>query len=179
MIINVPNIVTLLRLLVLPFFIHEVLTEDYYNAYLLFLLGSITDFLDGFLARLLNQKTTFGSFFDPIVDKIFLLSSIIVLTIKGLLPEYFCYTILIRDTLVITGTFFFVINGRIKDLQPNKSGKFLIFLEFLIVLLVLYSKNFIFKGQDIYLKILVLLAIVYAIVSLFSYAKNVIIKKGA
>lgn len=107
MIVNLPNTITLIRLLVLPFFLHKVLVEDYYNAFLLFLIGSITDFLDGFFARTLKQQTAFGSFFDPIVDKIFLLSSIIVLSIKGLIPEYFSYTILVRDTLVITGTVFF------------------------------------------------------------------------
>lgn len=171
MIVNLPNTITLIRLLVLPFFLHKVLVEDYYNAFLLFLIGSITDFLDGFFARTLKQKTAFGSFFDPIVDKIFLLSSIIVLSIKGLIPEYFSYTILVRDTLVITGTVFLIFNDGIKKIKPNKSGKFLIFLEFLIVLYVLSEKSFLYTIQHFYLKILIFIAIINSVISLYFYGK--------
>lgn len=178
MILNVPNTVTLIRLLVLPFFLHKVLQGDYYTAFLLFLIGSITDFFDGFFARILKQQTIFGSFFDPIVDKIFLLSSIVVLSIKGLIPEYFSYTILIRDTLVITGTLFLIFNGRIKKIKPNKSGKFLIFLEFLIVLYVLSEKSYIFISKKSYIKILIFIALINSIVSLIFYGKE-FIKKGA
>lgn len=178
MIVNVPNTLTLIRLLVLPFFLHEVLTEDYYIAFLLFLLGSITDFLDGFLARLLKQQTIFGSFFDPIVDKIFLLTSIIILSIKGLIPEYFSYTILVRDTLVITGTLFLVFNGRLKSIKPNKSGKLLIFIEFIIVLFVLAKKSNIYSIKEPFIEALILIAVANSIVSLFNYGKD-FIKKGA
>ncbi len=172
MIINLPNIITFIRLLVLPFFLHKVFVEDYKTAFILFLIGSITDFLDGFLARLLKQQTTFGSFFDPIVDKIFLLSSIIVLSIKGLLPKYFSYTILIRDTLVITGTVFLVFNDRIKNITPNKSGKFLILLEFLIVLIVLSDKSNLYTISYLYLKIMIIIAIINSVISLYFYGKD-------
>lgn len=178
MILNIPNTITFIRLLVLPFFLHKVLQGDYYSAFILFLIGSITDFLDGFFARILKQQTIFGSFFDPIVDKIFLLSSIIILSLKGLIPEYFSYTILVRDTLVITGTLYLIFHGGIKGLKPNKSGKLLIFLEFVIVLYVLSEKSYILVFENSLLNTLILIALINAVISLITYGKD-FIKKGA
>ncbi len=178
MIFNVPNTITFIRLIILPFFLYEVYSERLFNAFLLFLTGSITDFLDGFFARLLKQKTKFGSFFDAIVDKIFLLSSILLLTYKNFLPYFFAILILLRDFIIILWTTYFFLKGYIKELKPHITGKILIFLEFLVVLFLIFEKIFNLTFLKGCLNITIFLATIFCILSLVFYGIE-FIKKGA
>lgn len=71
--INIPTALTLFRLLLIPFFIVAFYLPFHFSAFLtalIFVIASVTDFLDGFLARALKQTTRFGAFLDPVADKI-------------------------------------------------------------------------------------------------------------
>jgi cardiolipin synthase len=178
MIFNVPNTITFIRLIILPFFLYEVYAERHFNAFLLFLAGSITDFLDGFFARFLKQKTKFGSFFDAIVDKIFLLSSILLLTYKNLLPYFFAILIFLRDFIIIVWTTYFFLKGHIKELKPHISGKILITLEFLVVLFLISENLFNTTFLAGILNLTILLAACFCVLSLIFYGLEFTKKKG-
>ena len=77
---NVPNRLTLLRMLLIPVIVILILLEKYPPAAILFAVASATDFLDGYLARKNNIVTTFGKFLDPVADKLLVLSSMIMLS---------------------------------------------------------------------------------------------------
>ena len=84
MFINVPNVVTMSRIILIPLIIglyYLPVSEEYQNlaATLIFILAALTDWLDGFLARRLNQMSAFGAFLDPVADKLIVVGAVIVL----------------------------------------------------------------------------------------------------
>ena len=88
---NLSNILTLMRVAVIPiivFFIY--LKSPFFGwlAFMLFCLASITDYFDGYLARLRNEVTNFGTFLDPIADKLLVASVILILTSKGVIADW-------------------------------------------------------------------------------------------
>lgn len=179
MIINIPNSITFVRLIILPFLIFKIIDGNFFSSFILFLIGSLTDFLDGFFARVLNQKTKFGTYFDPVVDKIFLLTTILILTYKEYLPTFFALIILFRDILVLIGTIILLIKRKINELKPNYSGKILIALEFLLVLSFFAGKTYDLKRFFALTNLLIPLTTTFAIISLFFYTKEFFTKKGA
>lgn len=80
--INVPNLLTLLRILLIPFFfVVYVIDAGWSNqvATFIFVVAAITDWLDGYMARRLNQYTTFGAFLDPVADKLIVATALVML----------------------------------------------------------------------------------------------------
>src|SRR5271170_7818880 len=83
-----PNLLTLLRLFILPFLVIAILDGHYRWAFGLFLLAGISDGLDGILARRLDQHTRLGQYLDPIADKLLLSTMFVVFTHVNLIPRY-------------------------------------------------------------------------------------------
>ena len=88
---NLSNFLTLIRIAIIPiivFFIY--LKSPYFGwvAFILFCLASITDYFDGYLARLRNEVTNFGTFLDPIADKLLVAAVILILTSKGVISDW-------------------------------------------------------------------------------------------
>ena len=87
MIINLPNGLTLLRLVLTPVIVLLLLREDFSWAFVVFLVAGITDGLDGFLARSLREGTEFGRMLDPVADKLLLGASLFTLGVVERLPD--------------------------------------------------------------------------------------------
>jgi len=77
-ILNLPNSLTVARIILIPVFITAVIYKKHQHALFLFILAGMTDLLDGFIARMTNQKTALGRFLDPLADKLLLTSSFIL-----------------------------------------------------------------------------------------------------
>ena len=104
---NLPNKLTVLRVLLIPFFVLFMLTDlggsaGKYIALAFFVVASITDFLDGYLARKNNLVTNFGKFMDPLADKLLVCSAMICLIEKGAIPSWIV-TIIIAREFIISG----------------------------------------------------------------------------
>ena len=87
---NLPNILTILRVFSLPILIYAILSSEKdlnFYAVLLFILIAATDYLDGYFARKLNLESSFGKMLDPIADKLFIVSVIICLMVKGSISD--------------------------------------------------------------------------------------------
>ena len=87
---NISNILTLLRIAVIPIIVICIyMKEPYFGwiAFFLFCLASITDYFDGYIARLRNEITNFGTFLDPIADKLLVAAVILILTSKGVIKD--------------------------------------------------------------------------------------------
>lgn len=100
---NIPNFLSLLRIILVPVFIIFLMQESYTNALLTFVLAGLTDVFDGTLARMMNKQTKLGSFLDPMADKILLASSFVTLSILGLIPSWLTVIIISRDFIILFG----------------------------------------------------------------------------
>lgn len=102
--LTLPNIITLLRLVAIPYMAYLISKdENHIKAFLIFLLIWLTDMLDGYLARHLNQVSNVGKVLDPAVDKLFQLTTAITMCTVGKLPIWVPIFIAAKETLMIIG----------------------------------------------------------------------------
>lgn len=100
--LNIPNALTLLRALGVPLFLYLFLVADRpVLSFVVIALGGVTDYLDGKIARALNQTSDFGAKFDPSVDRLYIAAVIIALASQEYLPWSLVIALLIRDLLLI------------------------------------------------------------------------------
>ncbi|BCS87005.1 CDP-alcohol phosphatidyltransferase family protein [Pseudodesulfovibrio sediminis] len=100
---TIPNILTILRIFLTPLFVMAYISENFNLAWILFAIAGLTDALDGFLARIWNQRTQLGAMLDPLADKALLVTSFICLAIKGWIPSGFTVLVVSRDVIIIGG----------------------------------------------------------------------------
>lgn len=101
--LNLPNQITLARLILTGIFVAVVSLETPWMwswASILFIIGSLTDFVDGWLARKYGLVTNFGALMDPLVDKVLTCSAFVILTAVGALPAWVACTVLAREFLI-------------------------------------------------------------------------------
>jgi len=99
---NIPNALTLLRALGVPAFLYCFLTLDKpLLSFFIIAAGGITDYLDGKIARALNQTSDFGAKFDPTVDRLYIAAVIIALAAESYLPKNLVIAILVRDLILL------------------------------------------------------------------------------
>lgn len=140
------NKITILRVLLTPFFVGLVLyyrpehDNLRYVALAIFSIAVLTDAVDGFLARFLRQKTTLGTIMDPIADKFLLITAFISLTVWDAsikLPLWLPIIVVSRDIIIVIGVIvIFLIYGEIK-IAPSPLGKITTFLQMASVISVL------------------------------------------
>lgn len=100
-VVTVPNILSFVRLILIPVFVLLLVAGDYGWALLVIAVSSITDFVDGFVARHFNQVTRLGQLLDPAADRLFILSTLLGLAWVGVLPWWFAAVIVARDLLLL------------------------------------------------------------------------------
>ena len=101
--INVPNILTVLRILIAPVFVILLLRELHGLALLAFVLAGVSDGLDGLIARMYNQRSDLGAVLDPIADKLLLSTAYVSLGVLGHIPGWLAVVVISRDVLIVTG----------------------------------------------------------------------------
>ena len=132
-----PNLLTLLRLFIIPYLVIEILDGHYTLAFALFLTAGFTDGLDGLLARLLSQHTRLGQYLDPIADKLLLSTLFVVCTHVGLVPRYVTVLVFSRDFgILLISTLLFATNI-LRDFRPSLLGKLNTLVQILAITLVL------------------------------------------
>ena len=100
--INLPNLISLFRVILVPVIIYSIFRGKYGTALWFFLIAGVSDALDGFIARRFNMRTEFGATLDPLADKILVVATVLTLGMLGLLPVWLVAVIICRD-LVIAG----------------------------------------------------------------------------
>jgi cardiolipin synthase (CMP-forming) len=100
---NLPNLLSIFRLILTIFFILSIHYQKYNTALIIFVVQAISDLLDGFFARIMKEKTYLGSILDPLADKVMLVSSYIVLSANNVIPIWVTLTVLSRDIILSTG----------------------------------------------------------------------------
>ena len=138
---NLPNLLTITRILLLPFFAVTLIYGEYGYALMVFAAAAISDILDGLIARITKQITYFGSILDPVADKFFLITSFILMTAYGLIPKWFTIVVISKDLIVIAGCFILYFATHTLKIEPSIVGKISSSCQFFLVGLVLVSLN--------------------------------------
>ncbi len=107
-VLSIPNIVTFVRLIILPFVIISLNKGQNIQAFILILLAGLTDVLDGFLAKILHQATTIGKILDPVIDKIFTVTVLIYLYMSRGYPFWAFYLIIAFEILILFGGYWMI-----------------------------------------------------------------------
>ena len=115
----IPNILTIGRIIIVPFFVLAFYLPGFYGdltALILFVIASFTDFLDGMLARMLGQESKLGELLDPIADKIIVATALILLVMDGTIQNYevIAAIIILTREILISGLREFLAKGQIK-----------------------------------------------------------------
>jgi cardiolipin synthase len=120
---SAPNLLTLLRLIFVPFTVIAVLQRRWMVALVIFVVAGISDGLDGLLARLLKQKTVLGQYLDPIADKLLLSTMFLVLSFMHQIPWVVTVLVFSRDIMIMIVCTLLYATGVMSSFQPSWFGK--------------------------------------------------------
>jgi cardiolipin synthase len=120
---TIPNLLTILRVLLTPLLVIFLLQERLSAALVVFIVAGITDGLDGLIARLYLQKTRLGAFLDPLADKLLLASTYVILAVKNLVPSWLTVIVLSRDVLIVLGVFVLFMQDLPFEIKPTIASK--------------------------------------------------------
>jgi cardiolipin synthase (CMP-forming) len=138
---NIPNILSLTRVLLIPVFIIFILNKLFEWALLTFAVAGITDGMDGLIARLAHQRTELGAYLDPIADKLLLSAAFITLAIIERIPSWLTVIVITRDVIIMTGFLVItLINHRPKP-RPSLVSKITTVFQISTILLFLLSAH--------------------------------------
>jgi cardiolipin synthase len=138
---SLPNKITLMRIILIPVFVTALIYNRYDYALGLFVVASLTDMLDGLMARVTNQKTKLGAFLDPLADKVLLLTSFILFSVYGWIPKWLTITVISRDLIVTLGWFLLYLSSHITRVAPTVIGKAAIASQLILIAYILLAIN--------------------------------------
>ena len=182
---NLPNKLTIIRILlvpimvIIPFFNLETkiagIPLTYLIVDLIFIIASLTDKLDGYLARKNNQVTTFGKFLDPLADKILVLSAMVMLVEMGKIPGWIPIIVLARE-FVVSGYRLIAVEKGGKVIAASKWGKLKTVTQMIAIILAFLDSNEfgrcfsgVLAGSDLVLNFVVtIMMIIQVIATIFS-----------
>ena len=164
---NVPNVLTMLRLALIPVFVALFATGHDKLALLTFLVASFTDFLDGYLARKHNQITAFGKLMDPLADKVMVCTALLCQGIKGVFPWAAIAIVMGKELLMVLGGVFMLRNDVV--VYSNMLGKLAQCSFILALTLSFYHAEFVTWGVPLD-RIVLWLSVVMTICALIDYS---------
>jgi len=139
---TIPNLITTLRIILVPIFIIYLINERFLEALTVFVLAGLSDGVDGLLARLLNQKSRLGAFLDPLADKILLIAAFVVLAARGFIPVWLTVTVITRDILILLGVLILFLTKQDIVIKPSILSKINTCLQLATVFMVLVGNHF-------------------------------------
>jgi cardiolipin synthase len=139
---NLPNYITLFRVILIPFFINLMIYGYYREALLVFVVAGITDALDGMIARLTRKKTELGAFLDPMADKLLILSAFVTLVLLDKLPVWLVIIVVSRDAILVLGSLIIYVMTHTIKIQPTFIGKLTTVMQLVVVTLSLVLMNY-------------------------------------
>ena len=102
--LNIPNVITALRFVLVPIFGYYLFTQQFIIAGILFIVGGITDVLDGYIARRFNMITSWGKLADPLADKLMQITALIILTYLNRIPISILIVVTAKESFMALGS---------------------------------------------------------------------------
>ena len=175
MIKKIPNILSISRIVLIPLVAWFILFDYFLYALITTLIIAISDFLDGFIARIFNAQSEIGSYLDSIADKAFIISAYMLIGAQDLLPIFVIIIVISRD-IIIMGAFglSFAMNQKL-DINPIRISKINTFLQFILIILVLVNNVGMFDSLymvNSLIGFVMYLVIATTVISLLFYIKQ-------
>ncbi len=138
----IPNLLTLLRILLVPLTIWLIVSDELRGAFAVLLVAGVTDGVDGFLAKRYGWTTELGAYLDPLADKLLLVSTYITLGLRLQLPSWLVILVVSRDVMIVSAILLSVIVGPRVKMRPLRISKFNTVAQIALALLVLADAGF-------------------------------------
>ncbi len=166
---NLPNILTLIRMFLVPLYVGVFYNEEGMRVWssLIFIVASLTDVLDGYLARKLNMSTKWGQLMDPLADKCMQLAVILTMFSVGLVPAWFLIILVIKELMLICGSIF--LYSKKTYVKANHAGKLNTVFLFVVMTLLLLLPSMNDMIKNILLGISVAMTLLAGITYLYLY----------
>ena len=147
---TIPNFITMVRIILAPVFVIYLINEQFTSALIVFVICTVSDGMDGMVARLFNQKSKLGSYLDPLADKLLLVAAFLVLAAMGHLPVWLTVTVIARDVTILLGVLVIHLNKQELHIRPSALSKINTCFQFITVTAVL-SKDLLSLSPTLYL----------------------------
>lgn len=141
---HVPNILTIIRFLLIPFIVYFIFTQQFILAFVFFTISGITDVADGFIARKFNLVSNFGKLMDPLADKLTQISTLGSLALVNIIPIWILIIVLIKEFIMIVGASF--LYGKDVVVYSKWYGKLATVLFYVAIVLSLIFRQFNIEG---------------------------------
>jgi len=140
--VNIPNSITLARILLVPLIIWLILREERMAAFVVFVISGASDALDGLIAKQFDAVTRLGKYLDPLADKILLVSIYVTLGVKADIPVWLVLLVVSRDLLIVGGILFSYLMEVYVKIRPSRISKVNTFVQILLASVVLGAGAF-------------------------------------
>ena len=142
---TIPNLITSIRIILTPILIIYLINNKFLSALVVFILAGLSDGVDGLVARIFDQKSKLGAYLDPLADKILLIATFVVLSVRGFVPPWLTVVVISRDTLILLGVLILFLNGTGFTVRPSILSKMTTCLQLGTVFVVLLKSHFHFR----------------------------------
>jgi cardiolipin synthase len=150
-IVTVPNLLTVFRMVLIPVFVSLLFYQRFVLALIVFIVAGITDGLDGLLARRFNQRSQLGTILDPIADKLMLVTSFVVLSMKAVFPQplpphlpvpfWVTVAVISRDVFILVGAAAINIVTGFRGFRPSWLGKVNTTVQIVAIALIMVAAS--------------------------------------
>ena len=134
---NLPNILTLIRILLIPAFVILIINKSFGWALVIFAIAGITDGIDGLIARITRQRTELGAYLDPIADKLLISAAFVTLAIIEIVPSWLAVIVITRDVIILLGILLMILIDYRPKIQPSLVSRVTTVFQILTIILVL------------------------------------------
>lgn len=165
---NIPNIITLGRILAVPFIVWAIASNQMEIAFVIFIVAGVSDAVDGFLAKRFNMRSELGALLDPLADKALLVSIYMALGIWGAVPRWIVILVVSRDIMIVGAVIVSWLFGKPIPMKPLMVSKLNTVAQVTFAALVLASVGFGFNAEP-YDLILMGLVTVFTLLSVSFY----------
>jgi cardiolipin synthase len=166
--LNIPNIITLGRILAVPFIVWAIASNQMEIAFAIFIIAGISDAVDGFLAKRFNMSSELGALLDPVADKALLVSIYMALGIWGAIPRWIVILVVSRDIMIIGAVIVSWLFGKPIPMKPLMVSKLNTVAQVGFAALVLASLGFGFDSAP-YDLVLMALVTIFTLLSVSFY----------
>ena len=165
---NIPNIITLGRILAVPFIVWAIASNQMEIAFVIFIVAGVSDAVDGFLAKRFNMRSELGALLDPLADKALLVSIYMALGIWGAVPRWIVILVVSRDIMIVGAVIVSWLFGKPIPMKPLMVSKLNTVAQVTFAALVLASVGFGFNAEP-YDLILMGLVTIFTLLSVSFY----------
>jgi cardiolipin synthase (CMP-forming) len=174
-VLTIPNVLTLLRLILIPFFLAASFRGRFREAFILFVAAALTDIIDGFVARRLNQRSRLGAVLDPTADKVMLVCGYLFYTLSPVvpfrLPYWVTYVIFARDVLIVAFAYLLYTRIQIRRFPPSLAGKLSTLCQ-AVTLAAVIGVNSVTPGLATFAAVMFRVALVMTLLSGLDYLRR-------